>query len=123
MTTSLPSAPLVEIVLPVEGMSCATCVNRIERFLRRADGVETATVNLATERAAVRYDPARIDRAGIVGAIEAAGYDVRPDARNRPAGAPSELDATPKRQPMRRARRNGRPSSATEWRPPPLVWP
>jgi Cu+-exporting ATPase len=84
---------MVEIVLPVEGMSCATCVNRIERFLHRADGVETATVNLATERAAVRYDPARIDRAGIVGAIEAAGYDVRPEMPNQRAGVPSETDA------------------------------
>jgi Cu+-exporting ATPase len=97
MTSHLPSAPpapspLVEVVLPVEGMSCATCVNRIERFLNRADGVETATVNLATERAAVRYDPARIDRAGIVGAIEAAGYDVRHDAVS-PAGTSAEADA------------------------------
>ncbi len=69
----------MEIVLPVEGMTCATCVNRIERFLARADGVEGATVNLASEEASVRYDPARIDRAGIVAAIEAAGYDVRID--------------------------------------------
>jgi Cu+-exporting ATPase len=92
MTSHLPStppapSPLLEVVLPIDRMSCATCVNRIERFLNRADGVETATVNLATERAAVRYDPARIDRAGIVGAIEAAGYDVRGDAVRSGAGA------------------------------------
>jgi Cu+-exporting ATPase len=77
-TTSPSAAPLLEIVLPVEGMTCATCVARIERFLGRADGVETASVNLASELASVTYDPARIDRAGIVGAIEAAGYDIRP---------------------------------------------
>ena len=80
-TTAAPSThPALEIVLPVEGMTCASCVNRIERFLARADGVTEATVNLASEQATVRYDPGRIDRAGIVGAIEAAGYDVRPEA-------------------------------------------
>ena len=69
-----PPAPLLELVLPVEGMTCATCVNRIERFLNRADGVTEATVNLASEEAAVRYDPSRIDRAGIVEAIESPGH-------------------------------------------------
>jgi Cu+-exporting ATPase len=90
-----PTSPLLEVVLPVEGMTCATCVNRIERFLNRAEGVAEASVNLATEEAAVRYDPSRIDRAGIVDAIEAAGYDVRPQlAGGRGEGSPeTELDA------------------------------
>ncbi|MDQ2941928.1 MAG: heavy-metal-associated domain-containing protein, partial [Chloroflexota bacterium] len=57
-------------------MTCASCVNRIERYLNRADGVRSASVNLATERATVAYDPGLIDRSGIVGAIEAAGYEV-----------------------------------------------
>ena len=70
------SEPATEISLPVVGMTCASCVNRIERSLQRADGIAEATVNLATERATVRFDPARIDRTGIVAAIEAAGYDV-----------------------------------------------
>src|SRR5919106_6803900 len=69
-----------ELTLPVVGMTCASCVNRIERFLSRADGVADASVNLATERATVRFDPALIDRTGIVAAIQAAGYDVRADA-------------------------------------------
>jgi Cu+-exporting ATPase len=73
---SSPSIPHAEVSLPVVGMTCASCVNRIERSLHRADGVEAASVNLATERATVRFDPARIDRSGIVAAIEAAGYDV-----------------------------------------------
>jgi copper chaperone CopZ len=46
-----------ELTLPVIGMTCASCVNRIERFLARADGVGAAVVNLATERATVRFDP------------------------------------------------------------------
>ncbi|MDQ2933794.1 MAG: heavy metal translocating P-type ATPase [Chloroflexota bacterium] len=73
--TSLTSQ---ELTLPIEGMTCASCVNRIERYLNRADGVRSANVNLATERATVEYDPGLIDRSGIVSAIEAAGYDVAP---------------------------------------------
>ncbi len=69
-----------ELTLPVIGMTCASCVNRIERFLTRADGVANANVNLATERATVRFDPELIDRSGIVAAIHAAGYDVAHEA-------------------------------------------
>ena len=93
---STTTEPITTLVLPVEGMTCASCVNRIERFLGRAEGVETASVNLASEQATVRFDPSRIDRSGIVETIKAAGYDVRP----QPAlatGARSveaELDAT-----------------------------
>jgi Cu+-exporting ATPase len=82
---------LTELSLPVEGMTCASCVNRVERFLSRADGDATASVNLANERATVRYDAARIDRAGLVAAIEAAGYEV---GREAPAAAvPGDEDA------------------------------
>ena len=63
--------------LPVEGMTCASCVNRIERFLKKTPGVEAAAVNLATEVATIRYLPDQVGRAELVGAIEAAGYDVR----------------------------------------------
>jgi len=65
------------IELPVEGMTCASCVNRIERFLKKTPGVEDATVNLATEVATIRYLPEQAGTAELVGAIEAAGYDVR----------------------------------------------
>ena len=85
MTNSGPDA--AELTLPVLGMTCASCVNRIERFLGHADGVREATVNLATERATVRFDPELIDRAGIVAAIEASGYEVGRDATVADAGA------------------------------------
>ena len=65
------------IELPVEGMTCASCVNRIERFLKKTPGVEDATVNLATELATIHYLPDLAGTAELVGAIEAAGYDVR----------------------------------------------
>ena len=74
-----PTTPY-ELQLPIEGMTCASCVNRIERFLRRTPGVEEATVNLATEVATIRYLPEVAGRAELVQAVEAAGYDVRPEA-------------------------------------------
>ncbi len=60
-----------------QGMTCASCVNRIERFLNQTPGVEDANVNLATEIATIRYLPDVAGRIELVGAIEAAGYDVR----------------------------------------------
>jgi P-type Cu+ transporter len=68
---------IAQLALPVEGMTCASCVNRIERFLKRTPGVEDAVVNLGTEVATIRYLPDQVGRADLVGAIEAAGYDVR----------------------------------------------
>ncbi|HJP89836.1 MAG TPA: heavy metal translocating P-type ATPase [Candidatus Limnocylindrales bacterium] len=69
----------VDLQLPIDGMTCASCVNRIERFLRKTPGVEEATVNLATEVATIRYLPETAGRAELVAAVEAAGYDVRPE--------------------------------------------
>ncbi len=54
-------------------MTCAACANRIERKLNKLDGVE-ASVNYATEQAAVRFDPERVSVADLLGAVEAAGY-------------------------------------------------
>jgi P-type Cu+ transporter len=73
---SAPDPP-TEIALPIVGMTCASCVHRIERFLDRTPGVESASVNLATEVATIRYDAAVAGPTDLVGAIEAAGYEVR----------------------------------------------
>jgi Cu+-exporting ATPase len=59
--------------LEISGMTCAACAARIERRLNRLDGVQ-ASVNYATDSAAVRFDPARAALADLVGAVEAAGY-------------------------------------------------
>lgn len=75
------------IDLPVTGMTCAACAARIERSLSKADGVEEASVNLATERATVRFDPGvtGIDR--IVETIRGAGYDaIVPSSSSAAAG-------------------------------------
>ena len=68
---SAPTATQVE--LPITGMTCASCANRIERKLNKLDGV-TATVNYATEKARVEYDPGAVAPEQLVGAVEAAGY-------------------------------------------------
>ncbi|HEX7396288.1 MAG TPA: heavy metal-associated domain-containing protein, partial [Propionibacteriaceae bacterium] len=67
-----------EVSFPVVGMTCASCSNRIERFLRKTDGVVEANVNLATEVATILYLPGQVGRSELVGAIEKAGYEVRP---------------------------------------------
>ena len=68
---------LIEAELAVEGMSCASCVGRVERALRRTPGVIEATVNLATERAHVRYAPAMTDAETLIAAVVEAGYAAR----------------------------------------------
>ncbi|MFN2483770.1 MAG: heavy metal translocating P-type ATPase [Candidatus Limnocylindria bacterium] len=100
MTTLAPSPAAApdrndaELTLPVEGMTCASCVNRIERFLTRTDGVTDANVNLASERATVRFDASRIGLADIVHAIESAGYDVPRSALRDGTSTPlAEADA------------------------------
>jgi len=59
----------------VHGMTCASCVGRVEAALQRLPGVE-ASVNLASELAEIRYDPATLDPERLSAAIEAAGYRV-----------------------------------------------
>jgi P-type Cu+ transporter len=61
------------IDMPIQGMSCAACASRIERTLNKLDGVE-ASVNYATERATVSFDPVKVAPTDLVGAVEAAGY-------------------------------------------------
>jgi Cu+-exporting ATPase len=79
-----------EVALPIEGMTCASCVNRIERFLRKTPGVQDASVNLATELATIVYLPDIAGRADFVGAVEAAGYEIR----ERPAAADRDEPAS-----------------------------
>jgi len=62
-----------QILLDVEGMTCASCVSRVENKLNAVEGVE-ASVNLVTEKAAVRYDDERVSIEDLVRAVESAGY-------------------------------------------------
>ena len=67
------------VELPITGMTCASCQTRVERALRKAEGVVDAQVNLATERAAVVYAPGATDRQALTRAVEQAGYGVIPE--------------------------------------------
>jgi len=58
----------------VQGMTCASCVGRVERTLKKQPGVETASVNLAMEQAKVSYDPGAADLGLILRAVHDAGY-------------------------------------------------
>ncbi len=70
-----PRAAEATISLPVEGMTCASCVGRVEAALARVEGVDAVSVNLATERADIRAS-GPVDRMALVQAVEKAGYDV-----------------------------------------------
>ena len=66
----------VQETLPILGMTCASCVSRVERALRKPAGVLTAEVNLATEKATVTYIPGQASHEDLVSAVKAAGYEV-----------------------------------------------
>ncbi|MGY1635965.1 heavy metal translocating P-type ATPase [Geodermatophilus sp. SYSU D00742] len=100
MTTTLPAAPEPTAPTPetcaldIGGMTCASCVGRVEKALRRLDGVLDARVNLATGTAAVDFDPAAVTPARMTEAVAAAGYTATPQGpAARPATAePDEAD-------------------------------
>lgn len=68
--------PTASLELPLVGMTCANCANTIERALNKVDGVIEATVNFASERAAITYAPGTTSREQLVAAVRKAGYDV-----------------------------------------------
>jgi len=70
------------VTIPIEGMTCASCVARIEKAVGKLGGVTTVAVNLATEKADISYEPAQIRLSAIKQAISDAGY------------VPREIDAT-----------------------------
>ena len=91
------------IALPITGMSCAACAARIEKTLKRKEGVRAASVNFAVHRASVEYDPRQTDTPTLVEAIRDAGYDTAgaSEARFkvRSAGDPARLEVELRRLP------------------------
>src|SRR5689334_9028227 len=81
-----------QIELPITGMTCASCVNRVEKALKKTPGVLDASVNLASEQATVTYAPGVADFAALRGAIEAAGYGVVAPTQNV-AAEPQDAEA------------------------------
>ncbi|MPS93072.1 heavy metal translocating P-type ATPase [Comamonas sp.] len=92
------AVPSQSVDLQVGGMTCASCVGRVERALRKVPGVQDAVVNLATERASVQLQGG-VTVGALIAAIEKAGYEAQPVAHS--AGAAGE-DATAERQAQER---------------------
>jgi P-type Cu+ transporter len=65
-----------QVVLPITGMTCANCVATIERNVKKLPGVESAAVNLASERATIAFDPGQLSIEEIVNKIDKVGYGV-----------------------------------------------
>jgi P-type Cu+ transporter len=76
LAVSGENSQATELTLPIEGMTCASCVRRVEKALSRVEGVRKAEVNLATEKARVVLDPSAGNPAQLEAAVEGAGYRV-----------------------------------------------
>jgi Cu+-exporting ATPase len=91
------AAPERRLELAITGMTCASCASRVERKLNKLDGVE-ASVNLATERARVAFDPGLVTEDMLVDAVEQAGYQATlppaPGPTATPAPAVADDDPT-----------------------------
>ena len=95
MTANTVTAPriatdMTELDIGIEGMTCASCVSRVEKALAKVPGVTTATVNLATETARIHFAPSEQIEAKLRRAVRVAGYE--PVAANAAIDAP---DASP----------------------------
>ena len=66
----------------IDGMTCSACANRVERVVKKMDGVEEASVNFATETLSVKFDEAKVAASKIEEIVVKAGYSVRKDMRN-----------------------------------------
>src|SRR4051812_35636263 len=89
----MSTTAIERVELPITGMTCASCANRIERRLNKLEGV-TASVNYATEKARVEFDAGTVAPEQLVAAVEAAGYQA-----GLPAEEAAEVDET---APLRR---------------------
>src|SRR4051812_8087049 len=95
----MSTTAIERVELPITGMTCASCANRIERKLNKLEGV-TASVNYATEKARVEFDAGAVAPEQLVAAVEAAGYAaVLPSTEPAAGAAPAEPDET---APLRR---------------------
>ena len=65
-----------KVLLPIQGMTCASCVNRVEKALSSVKGVVNVNVNFATERASVEYLPGEVTIRDLKRVVQEAGYQV-----------------------------------------------
>src|SRR5687768_15791632 len=92
--TQSPSQATTTCTLDIGGMTCASCVGRVERALGKVDGVADASVNLATETATVTFPPGAVAVDQLTSAVTKAGYtgSVRATVQSstQPTAQPSE---------------------------------
>ena len=96
-TTTDPQLGSEHVELPITGMTCASCANRIERRLNKLEGVQ-ASVNYATEKATVTYDPTAASTEDLIDAVASAGYQATlPAAHGNDDTEPAPEQADPLR--------------------------
>src|SRR4051794_39634028 len=76
---SEPAATVPELEIAIEGMTCASCVRRVEKAVKRVPGVSGVSVNLATEQARVPFDGRPETASAILEAVGNAGYQASTD--------------------------------------------
>ncbi len=100
MTTTAPTDDVVApaasatCTLDIRGMTCASCVRRVEKALSRVAGVASAQVNLATEVATVTFEPQTVGLTELTAAVAKAGYTASPSHDNGPVAAAPPAPAT-----------------------------
>jgi Cu+-exporting ATPase len=109
----------VDVTIPVTGMTCASCVRRIEKRLGKVDGVRDVNVNLATEKARVIFDPSLVTLPDLVSAVEKAGYgvgelDLTPPTNPHPSPLPRTAGPLPSGLPVSEGERALLPLSSQE---------
>mgnify|MGYP001791488602 CR=1 FL=1 len=93
-----------KVTLAIEGMTCASCVERNEKVLRSLDGVVSASVNFATEKATVEFIAGAITRSDLVRAVEGAGYKVL-ESEDAGSGDSGDAEAQLRRREYQRLQR------------------
>jgi len=88
---AMSSSTIEKATVPVEGLTCASCVTRVEKAMKSVEGVKEANVNLATEKASLAFDASKTNMSAIASAVEKAGYaldlsttDVKSNAHETP---------------------------------------
>src|SRR5512140_492034 len=100
-------ATVETLTLPVEGMTCAMCVARVEKALKKVEGVSAAAVNLATEKATVEFDPGKVTFERLQAAVNDSGYTLKapaPEAAMQGVNPP--VEARTASGPMQQLRRD-----------------
>jgi Cu+-exporting ATPase len=93
--------PSEEVALKITGMTCASCVARVEKALARVPGVSDVAVNLASEEAHLHRRPGSAALEALIAAVEAAGYGAKPKREVLPAAEQAQEAAIARRQWLR----------------------